>query len=161
MPEVVTSIEYLSFDADSPHPAIALNTPAWKVTSYTALRKRTRVGENRPIPGAPGRLYVPREWDEQTVVLPMKINGRLDHEGDAHEDWFDGVDVNHQYLLDHIVDVLAERDVTFHRRDGATFQGSVVVDEWEPSDVPKSGGTDLVSFLTLKVMDGYLTQVGS
>lgn len=160
MPTLVLT-EYLTFEADSPLAEVDSHTYGWKVIDYTSLRRRTRVGEDRVIPGAPGRLYVPREWDEQTVVLTWKINGRYDKDGTPYSDPFEGVDLNHQYLLDNVVNSLDLRAVTFTDRHAATFTGSVVVEDWEPSVDPASGGDQLISPMTLKIPAGWLEPAGS
>lgn len=159
--------EHLVFAADSPLAEVSSHTAAWKVLDYTALRRRVRVGENRAIPGAdggggsPARIFVPRQWDEQTVVLTWRINGRLDKDGDPHADPFDGVDVNHQYLLDNVINSLDLRAVTFERRDGAMFAGDVVVEDWEPAVDPQSGGDVIIAPMTLKIPAGWLESTGS
>jgi hypothetical protein len=157
----LTIVENLTFAADSPLAEVDSHTYGWKVVDYTSLRRRTRVGENRPIPGSPGRLYVPREWDEQTVVLTFHINGRWDKDGTPYGDSVEGVDLNHQYLLDNIVNSLDLRAVSFEDRHGATFEGNVVVEDWEPSVDPSSGGDKIIAPLTLKIPAGWLTPAGS
>jgi hypothetical protein len=156
MATLITSTEYLTFDAATPLPAVPLNTPAWKVTDYTSLRRRVRVGEDRPIPGVAGRLHVPREWDALTVALPMKVNGRKDREGNLHADPFVGVEVNHQYLLTNVVNVLDQRAVTFTRRTGSPLTGNVTVQDWEPTADPNSAGDHLICFLTITIAAGWL-----
>lgn len=153
----LTLTEYLTFEADGIYDETSSHTYGWKVIDYTPLRRRTRVGENRPIPGAPGRLYVPREWDEQTVVLTWKINGRREPDGTLYTDPFDGVDLNHQIILDNVVNNLALRAVTFTDRHAATFTGDVVVDDWEPSVDPQSGGDQILAAMTLKIPAGWLS----
>lgn len=160
MPSLVR-LEYLTFEASSPAAEVDSHTYGWKVVDYTSLRRRTRVGENRVIPGAAGRLFVPREWDEMTVVLTFKINGRRDVDGTLFDDRFEGVDVNHQYLLDNVVNILGLRSVTFNVRDGSTWAGDVVVEDWEPSVDPSSGGDQILAPLTLKIPAGWLEPVGS
>lgn len=157
----LTLTEYLTFAADSPFAEVDTHTYGWKVIDYTSLRRRTRVGEDRVIPGSPGRLYVPREWDEQTAVLTFKIKGDFDKDGTAYSDSFEGVDENHQYLLDNVVNNLGLRSVTFNVRDGGTWTGSVVVVDWEPSVDPSSGGDQIIAPLTLKIPAGWLTPTGS
>lgn len=160
MPTLVRP-EYATFDAGGSYTDVDSHTYGWKVVDYTSLRRRTRVGEDRPIPGSPGRLYVPREWDEQTVVLTWHINGRWDSSGTPYSDTFEGVDANHQVILDNVVNVLAEIGVSFNARDGSTWTGNVVVDDWEPSVDPASGGDKIIAALTLKVPAGWLTPSGS
>lgn len=152
----LTLTEYLVFATSGSFAETSSHTHGWKIIDYTPLRRRTRVGEDRPIPGAPGRLYVPREWDEQTVVLTWKINGRWDADGVAHSDPFDGVDLNHQVILDNVVNNLAARAVTFTDRHAATFDGEVVIEDWEPSVDPSSGGDQIISPMTLKIPAGWL-----
>lgn len=153
----VTSSEWLEIGSSS----VPLNTPAWKVTDYTALRRRTRVGENRVIPGMAGRLFVAREWDQQLVTLPMKITGRYDQEGTAYSDSFEGVDTNHQYLLDHVINVLGEQAVTFTDRQGQEWTGYAAVEDWQPSVDTNSGGDHMICFLSLSIAAGFLTATGS
>lgn len=160
MPTLTLS-EYLTFAADSPYAEVDSHSYGWKVLDYTSLRRRTRVGEDRPIPGASGRLFVAREWDEQTAVLTFRINGRWDVDGVPHADSFEGVDVNHQYLLDNVVNNLDLRAVTFTVRDGSTWTGNVVVEDWEPAVDPASAGDILIAPLTLKIPAGWLTPTGS
>lgn len=158
----LTLTEYLTFAAvGMTYDEVDTHTYGWKVVDYTSLRRRTRVGEDRSIPGAAGRLYVPREWDEQTAVLTFKINGRYDKDGTPYSDTFEGVDLNHQYLLDNVINILDLRSVTFNVRDGSTWTGSVVVDNWEPSVDPTSGGDQIIAPLTLKIPAGWLEPTGS
>lgn len=153
--------ELLTFSSAGSLAEVASHTAAWKVIDYTALRRRTRVGANRPVPGAPGRLFVPREWDEHTVVLTWRIRGARDKDGELYDDPFDGVDVNHQYLLDNLVNSLLLRAVTFTDRHDVDFAGDVVVEDWEPAVDPNSGGDHIVAPLTLKIPAGWLDPVGS
>lgn len=161
MPTVITSDEYLEFDADSPYPAVPMNTPAWKITDYTNLRRRVRVGEDRPIPGSPGRLYIPREFDELVCDLPLRIFGARDWQNNLYSDSWLGVDLNHSYLRDNVFDVLGERDVTFHTRHGSSWTGTMVVENWAPVVDPNSGGDVLGGTLTVAIPAGMLTETGS
>lgn len=140
---------------------VSSHTYGWKVVDYTNLRKRTKVGQNRPIPGTPGRLYVPQEFDETIVVLTWKINGKYEADGTPYSDSFDGVDLNHQVILDNIVNLNILRAVAFTDRHDVEFDGSVVVDNWEPSVDPNSGGDALISPMTLKIPGGWLVETGS
>lgn len=160
MPTVI-STEWLVFAADAPLLEVASNTPAWKIIDFTPLRARTRVGESRPRPGLRGRLWVAREWDEHRCVLTWRINGRKDQDGVAYADPFEGVDLNHQFLLDNLVNSLDERAVTFHDRHENLWTGTVGVDNWEPSVDPASGGDVIIAMLTLVIPDAYLTPAGS
>lgn len=161
MPTVITSDEYLSFDAVGAYPAVPMNTPAWKITDYTPLRRRARVGSDRAIPGSPGRLYVPREWDELQVDLPVRIFGKRNWENTAYSDSWLGMDLNHLYLRDNVFDVLDERAVTFHTRHGSSWTGYMVVENWAPIVDPASGGDVLGGTLTAVIPAGMLTETGS
>lgn len=150
-------VEYVTFAAATPAAEVVSHTYGWKVLDYTSLRRRTRVGENRAIPGAPGRLYVPREWDEQTVVLTWRITGDYDKDGVAYSDPLVGVDTNHQFILDNLVNRLESRAVTFTDRHGVDFTGAAVVEDWEPAVDPNSGGEVIIAPLTLKIPAGWLS----
>lgn len=155
-------LEYITFAAAGSLDEIVSDSWAWKVIDYTPLRRRTRVGENRAIPGAEGgsasppRIFVPRGWDEHTVVLTWRINGKYAPDGTPHADPFEGVDVNHQVLLDNLVNSLDLRGTTFRRRDASDHVGDIVVDDWEPAVDPASGGDHIVSPLTMKIPAGWL-----
>lgn len=154
--------EALTFLEDAPFDALVSHTYGWKVLGYTSLRRRTRVGENRPIPGgSPPRIFVPREWDEMTAVLTWRINGRYEPDGTPYADPFDGVDLNHQIILDNVVNNLGLRAVTFEDRHGVEFAGDLVVDNWEPVEDPNSGGDVLIAPMTLKILGGWLEPTGS
>lgn len=149
--------EWLTFSAVDTYAAVDSHTFGWKIVDYTSLRGRTRVGANRPIPGQPGRNYVPLEWDEHRVVQTWKINGHWDMEGTRYDDPFEGVDLNHQYILDNVVNVLDLRDVLFHHRQGTEWDGAIVVENWEPTPDPDSGGEILIAPMTLVIPAGWLT----
>jgi hypothetical protein len=161
MPTVITSSEWLSFDTVDSLPEVPLNTPAWKALDYTSLRRRVRVGEDRVVPGAAGRLAVAREWDELTTTIPMRIKGFRDWEGTAYGDRFLGVDLNHQYLQDNVFNVLDLRAVTFTDRHENEWTGSLFVQQWEPLVDPASGGDVIVGVLTVVIPAGMLTETGS
>lgn len=162
MPTVITSDEYLSFDAvGMTYPAVPMNTPAWKIIDYTPLRRRVRVGADRAIPGSPGRQFVPREWDELQVDLAVRIFGKRDWEDNLYSDHFLGVDLNHEYLRTNAFDVLDERAITFHTRHGHSWTGSMVVENWAPIVDPNSGGDVLGGTLTAVIPAGMLTETGS
>lgn len=154
--------EAFVFDADSPLPQVSLNIDgAWKVTDYSPLRRRFRVGENRVIPGSPGRLWVDREWDEQVAPLPMKIFGRKDYSGNPWSDHFDGALENYNYLLDNVFNILDLRSGTFTDRLTDVWTGSVAVEDYDFSPDPNSGGDVLVGTVRLVVPAGWLTLTGS
>lgn len=157
----LTRPEYATFDAGGSYSEVDSHTYGWKVIDYTSLRRRTRVGEDRPIPGSPGRLYVPREWDEHTAVLTWRINGAYDKDGTPYGDPFEGVDLNHQFILDNLVNVLGLIGFTLHDRQGVDWAGNIVVDNWEPSPDPNSGGDVLIAPMTLLIPAGQLTETGS
>lgn len=152
--------EYATFTA-SGHSAVDSHTYAWKALDYTSLRRRTRVGANRPIPGSPGRLYVPREWDEHQAVLTWRIKGDYDKDGTPYDDPFEGVDLNHQFILDNLINVLGLIDLTFHDRHAVEWDGNIVVDNWEPAPDPQSGGDVLLAPMTLVIPAGMLTEAAS
>lgn len=153
----LTLTEYLTFAAVDTFDEVVSHTYGWKVIDYTPLRRRTRVGADRPIPGGTdAAIYVPREWGEQTVVLTWRVNGRYDADGVAHTDPFDGVDINHQFILDNLVNALNLRDVTFTDRHAVEHDGEVVIVDWEPAVDPQSGGDVIIAPLTLQVPAGYL-----
>lgn len=166
MPTLVRS-EYATFSSVGPLEAVDSHTYGWKVLDYTALRGRTRVGENRPIPGraggsaSPARMYVEREWDEHQVVLTWRIRGRYDKDGTPYDDPFEGVDLNHQFILDNLVNVLDLRSIVFHDRQSVEWDGDIVIDNWEPRPDPQSGGDVLLAPMTLVIPAGYLEPTGS
>jgi hypothetical protein len=153
--------EWLTVNALDSFLAVDSHTFGWKVVDYTALRGRTRVGTDRAIPGRAGRDPIPREWDEHRLALTWKIQGLFDKDGaryaDSGIDTFDGVDLNHQFILDNLVNALDERDVLFHHRQGTEWDGSIIVENWEPSPDPDSGGDVLIAPLTLVIPAGWLT----
>lgn len=163
MPTVITpNVEWLEFDADSPLPMVPTATPGWTVLDYTPLRLRPpKLGENRHVPGRPGRLAVDKEWDELTVPLPIRIVGRADWEGDTYADPFEGVDTNHAYLQDNVIDVLTSRAITFHRRDGSVWTGEANDFQLTVGVDPQSAGDVLTGVLAFKIPDGFLTLSGS
>jgi hypothetical protein len=158
MPPLLIRREYVTFLTSGGLSAVDSHTYGWKVISYTALRGRTRVGANRAVPGRSGRNYVEREWDEHRVVLTWRINGLWDKDGVRYDvDPIDGVDLNHQVILDNVVNANNLRDILFHHRQGTEWDGSVVVENWEPAEDPDAGGEALIAPMTLVIPAGYLT----
>lgn len=160
--------EYLSFDGVDALPAFPLNTvggltrAALWVSDYLPLRRAApKVGGNRPIPGAAGRRYVPRELDELSVALTQRINGRQDTDGTPFDDWVEGARVNLDEYLAVVVDPLIARAVTFHRYEGDTATGTIMVEDFDVAIAPNSAGDVLFGTLSFKVMAGALPVVGS
>jgi hypothetical protein len=163
MPTIITpNVEWLEFDADSPLPMVPTATPGWRVLDYTPLRSRPpKLGGNRPVPGVAGRLAIPREWDELAVLLPIRIKGTHDWEGTAYDDRFEGVDANHEYLQENVIDVLGSRAVTFHRRNGDELVGEANDFQLAVAVDPASEGDVLTGVLSFKIPAGFLTPAGS
>jgi hypothetical protein len=156
MPTVIKGREWLTFESLGALDQVPTGTPAWMGLDYTGLRRLIRVGEDRVIPGAPGRLAVDRELDELVTTIPLRIRGNRDWEGNAYADTFLGLDLNHQYLRDNVLDVLDLREVTFHDRHGVEWTGEMFVQMWEPSVDPNSEGDVIIGPLTVVVPAGRL-----
>jgi hypothetical protein len=160
MPAVVTRDEYLSFDSTGGHPVVPLNTPAWECRDYRPLYDGTdTVGDNRPIPGSAGRLYVPDEFDEWNVSLNLVVYGDQDQDGGTHSDPRVGVRENLLYLRTHLLRPRLLRPVTFHRLDGGTETGDVKVSP--RAQVTSFGPSGARMVLKFVVVAGAFTEVGS
>lgn len=144
--------EYVTFAAAGGLDEVSTWTPgdppAWKGLNYTPwYRMGPRVGDDRPIPGTPGRLAVAREIDELRFSQQMRFNGRHDRTGAVNADPFVGVMASFLYFRKHVLDYLSPRSVTLHRRSGATSTGTAIIDGWE--ETVQSGGQ--VILLTFQV----------
>jgi len=127
-----STVEYLNFDAVGAFPSLALNLAGcWECTDYAQMYDGPPVvGENRPIPGATGRLAVQREEDEAVINLPMVFRGVANHLGVPYADARIGVRTNLRFFRTNILRPLAAqatRPVTFHRLDTGTESGDVIV----------------------------------
>lgn len=157
MATVITQNEYLTFDAVASLHAVPTGTPGWKGLNYSPLyRTGPRVGGNRPIPGATGRLYVARELDELSVSLHIRVNGAKDREGNTHADPFLGVRTNLLYLRKHVLDYVPQRGITFHMRDGSSVTGAAVIEGWEDTVDPESAGDIILLAVRLTIAAGVL-----
>lgn len=127
MPAVITQPEYGILPVVGALPAIPLNTPAWDVESYAEwLIFLELVGEDRIIPGNPGRLALPDEIDEAIVGLPFVIYGEQDLEGTPYADARVGLRTNLRYLRTNLFRPPGTADGTrpfeFHDLDGVTVE---------------------------------------
>lgn len=160
MPPVVTFAEYLSFDAYSTYPAVPMNTPAWDVLDYSPFYDDPpMIGDDRPIPGSPGRLGIAREYDELDVALRMVIYGDADLEGTPYADPRVGVRANAEYLRANLLRAFpanadGTRPVTFHRLDGGTAVGDVI--PVAPLSLAPAGPTLLRAVLRLVIPAGFV-----
>lgn len=159
MPAVVTRAEYLSFDVVGAFPAVPMNTPAWDVVDYSSLYDGPPVvGDDRPIPGSPGRLAVAREVDELVVALPLVVYGDRSYDDLPYADARIGVRANLDYLRTNVVlppgTSTGTRPVTFHRLDGTTRAGPAVV--LSPLSVAVAGPTSVRAVLRLVIPAGSL-----
>lgn len=129
MPPIITAPEWLEFSLYDVLDALPLSTPAWDVESYFPLYDTlTLVGGNRPIPGQRGRLIVPKEIDQGTTSLRMYIFGEMDLEGTPYADNKVGVRQNFEILRDNLTfSYVDSRPVVFHKLDGTTYSGGVMV----------------------------------
>lgn len=160
MPAVATRTEYLEFDAFDTIAAIPLNTPAWECESYADFYDITIVGNDRAIPGVPGRLFQPRELDEHQVTLRVTIFGFEDWEGTPYDDPRVGVRLNRLYLRDNLLlPQTTARPVTLYRLDGTTATGDVVV--VPPFQPVMAGPAACRVTINLLVVAGVLTELGS
>lgn len=161
MPAVKTRVECLTFDEVGAIPDIPLNTPAWECQSYAALTDAPpALGEDRHIPGLPGRLFMPREFDEGQVPLRIVVFGAADMEGTPYDDPREGVRANLRFLRANLLlpqDAL--RAVTFERLDGGEETGNVVV--VPPFQPVMLGPSNARIMLNLLIPDGMLTETSS
>lgn len=163
MPGVPTRAEYLSFDAivgPPAFPAIPMNSPAWDVLDYAALYDGPPlVGEDRAIPGATvPRIAIGREIDESVVALRLVIYGDRSYDDVPYADPRVGVRANVEFLRSNLLlppgTADGSRPVTFHRLDGTTDVGSVVVAG--PLDAVPAGPTSVRGVLRLAIPAGFL-----
>lgn len=149
--------EYVTFAAVGGFDAVDTWTPAWKGLNYTPwYRMGPRVGEDRVIPGAPGRLAVPREIDELRFSQQMRFDGRRTRAGAVNADPFAGVMVSFLYFRKHVLDYLSARSATLHERDGSTSTGTVIIDGWEETVDPGSGGDIILLTFQVTIPAGSL-----
>lgn len=143
MATVETQVEFAKWAAADGLDAVPTGTPGWWGLGYLAwYRMGARVGDNRPITGVPGRLHVPREYDELRVPQRILIDGHRDREGTPYGDPLDGVTQNLLYLREHLLDYLPQRSITFHARSGTTYTGlGTIDDEWTLVEAPNSDGS--------------------
>lgn len=60
----------------------SLNTPAWDIPSLVRLWAEASIrGENKLLPGAPGRRSYPKRLDQSEIDLPFVIHGDTDLTG--------------------------------------------------------------------------------
>lgn len=153
---------YVVFEAVAGLDAVPTGTPGWKGPHYVPwLLIGPRLGQHRHIPGVDGRDPVEKEFDELTVVQPLKINGRRDGDGNAHPDRLVGVYANHGYLTEHLFAYKGARGVTLHMPGGELWTGMATVEDWVCAPDPNSGGDYLVGDLEVKVHGGRLVEAGS
>lgn len=153
--------EYLTFAAVGALDAVATWTPgdppAWKGTDYTAFYGMgDRVGEDRSIPGATGRLAVAREIDEMTVPLRMRFDGTLDRLGNVNADPFAGVMTSFLYFRKHVLDYTPARTVTLTKRGGGTSAASMIIDGYNFNVDPESAGDVILLVAQIVIPAGSL-----
>lgn len=163
MPAEITSTEYGNFPALEGFLEIPLETPAWEVDQDGYLSHfdgAPLVGENRVIPGRPGRWPVRSEIDENTFGLRMVFYGTHDYEGNAYADDdidpIDGIRLNLRVFRANLLlpTAAAARPYEFHERTGDVWTGNVQVKP--PLMLGRLGPTGARGVLTIKVPDGYL-----
>lgn len=157
---MASRVEYLSFNSVGAIPALALNLAGcWEVTDYAQMYDAPPVvGDDRVVPGSPGRLAVLREEDERVVSLPMQFFGDANYAGTPYTDQRVGMRSNLAYFRTNIMrpGTAATRAVTFHRLDGTTTEtGSVVV--LPPLQVALVGPMMARAVLTFVIPAGVLS----
>lgn len=154
----MAQVEYVTFAAVGALDAVdTWKDGAWEGLNYTPwYRTGPVLGENRHIPGSPGRLVVAKELDQLSFTQQMRFKGRKSSAGVAHADPFVGVMANLRYFRKHVLDYKASRSVTFHERDGTTTSGSVQVGDWDESVDPNSGGDVILLSFHVTVATGSL-----
>lgn len=80
--------ELLTFDGELLAPL------AIECEDLTGLRDFMMRGENRILPGAPGRRALDPVLDELDTTLTWKVRGRWRYDGDLQDDPIEGVAVN-------------------------------------------------------------------
>lgn len=153
--------EYLTFAAVGALAAVSTWTPgdppAWKGLDYSAFYGMgPRVGADRTIPGATGRLAVAREIDEMRVPLRMRFNGTLDRTGAENADPFAGVMTTFLYFRKHVLDYTPARTVTLTKRGGGTSAGSMIIDGYEYNVDPESEGDVILLVAHVTIPAGSL-----
>lgn len=154
----MAQVEYVTFATVGALDAVdTWKAGAWEGLNYTQwYREGPVVGENRVIPGAPGRLEVDKELDELTFSQAMRFYGRKDKDGALHTDPFVGVMANFRYFRKHVLAYKSPRSVTFHERDGTTTAGSVQVGDWTETVVEQAGGDLILLTFDVTVAASYL-----
>lgn len=134
MPAIITRDQYGVFPEWTSYPEIPLNTPAWECTEYGEIYDAAPfIGENRAIPGVPGRLAMNREADQWAFTLRVTVFGQYDLEGNAYTDARVGVRSNLRFLRTNLFRPSGVRPFEFYDLDGTGEDGDVqVVPPFQP-----------------------------
>lgn len=86
---------------------ISLLKRAWSVTGPSGLSlldddPATRGGENRVLPGSPGRHSLPRRVDQTVYQLPFHVCGAIDPDDDPYDDPVMGLTLNMAFLREFV-----------------------------------------------------------
>jgi len=125
----------------------------------TPLRNFARRGENRVLPGAPGRSSLPHLRDELNVTITWEVKGMRLHTGDPAPDPVVGVETNLEFyrsLFFDDGDAQTEHPVELHEYAGSTFAGALQVIDYAGVRTGPMTGTILTLF---RIASGELTEV--
>lgn len=127
MPTVITRDQYLEINT------VPLATPAWRILDLSRLYGLVVRGSDRVIPGTAGVFPHARRVTLRTIGLPILVEGARDHEGVAHSNAYDGLDINIDYLIANVVEPVAPEGspAVWHRASG-NVEADVHVEAFEP-----------------------------
>lgn len=129
--------EFALFPVVGALPAVSTEVDgAWQAEHYLELYAALeQLGEDRHVPGAPGRLAVPREEDELVFGIPLNVYGFKDPAGVAYADARVGLRQNLRYLRTNLFRPPGTADGTrpfeFHELGGYVEGGDVIVAQGE------------------------------
>jgi hypothetical protein len=140
--------------------SVPLDTHAWRVLSYGDLFSAPAVrGDDRIMPGAPGRRALRRLVDATVKSLSLHVYGWRDQDGGAIADPLEGLLTHAAYLRANLGLGLTTGDGTvpavFHRGSLANLTGDVTV--LAISDWQNVGGREATFRLDLSIPAGELT----
>lgn len=140
--------------------SVPLDTHAWRCLSYGDLFSAPAVrGDDRILPGAPGRRAYKRVVDATVKSLSMQVFGYKDQDGGAIADPLEGLLTHAAYLRANLGLAESTGDgtvpATFHRGSLGNLTGDVTV--LAITDWQNIGGREATFRLDLSIPAGELS----